>query len=104
MPVSVFTGGSHQRDIVAGVTVLPSTHAWLDPTSRVCAAALVPASDSLGDPELGGSSKQLCCVLATIPYLKIAGPDLGPSRTFLFCVFLFGILLAARTLLPRQPG
>ena len=99
MPISVFTSGNHQSDTVAGVAVLLS--------ARVCAAVFVPAPDSLGGPEPQHSPPLLqssCAILATILYLKIASPDLGPSRTFLFFVFLFDVLFAARPLLPRQPG
>ena len=85
MPVSGFTSGNHQSDMVAGVTVLLS--------ARVCAAVFVPAPDSLGGPEPQHSAPRLqssCAILATILYLKIASPDLGPSRTFFsFLCFSF---------------
>lgn len=87
---SIFTGGSHQGDIVAGVTVLPSACGWLDLTSRVCTAALVPAQDSLGGPEPQHSPLLLqssCAILATILYLKIASPR--PRAIAYFSVFSF---------------
>uniref|UniRef100_A0A8B9F4B6 Protein argonaute-1 n=1 Tax=Amazona collaria TaxID=241587 RepID=A0A8B9F4B6_9PSIT len=65
---------------------MSSARVWLDPTSRVCAAVLVPASDSLGGP-VPASSKQLC-YFGSNPLFKNSSSDLGSWCTSLFFVFL----------------
>lgn len=102
MPFSVFTGGSYPSDMVAGVTALPG---WLDPTSRVFAAVLVPVPDSFRDPRPQPIPLLLhssCVTLAAVLCLKIANLTSGHC---LLCFSLFFFLMSSDTLpVPSCPS